>query len=85
MSARKNTSCIKVNFFRYMKENKNKKSLNTFYINFLTYRNDGWILSKKKKKKRLDFEDMKIFLKKKKSGIMVVNDIKISPKLKNIG
>lgn len=83
MSARKNTSCIKVNFFRYMKENKNKKSLNTFYINFLTYRNDGWILSKKKK--RLDFEDMKIFLKKKKSGIMVVNDIKISPKLKNIG
>lgn len=84
MSARKNTSCIKVNFFRYMKENKNKKSLNTFYINFLTYRNDGWILSKKKKK-RLDFEDMKIFLKKKKSGIMVVNDIKISPKLKNIG
>ena len=67
-----------------MKENKNKKSLNTFYINFLTYRNDGWILSKKKKK-RLDFEDMKIFLKKKKSGIMVVNDIKISPKLKNIG
>ena len=33
-----------------MKENKNKKSLNTFYINFLTYRNDGWILSKKKKK-----------------------------------
>ena len=84
MSARKNTSCIKVNFFRYMKENKNKKSLNTFYINFLTYRNDGWILSKKKKK-RLDFEDMKIFLKKKKSGIMVVNDIKISSKLKNIG
>lgn len=84
MSARKNTSCIKVNFFRYMKENKNKKSLNTFYINFLTYRNDGWILSKKKKK-RLDFEDMKIFLKKKKSGIMVVNDIKICPKLKNIG
>lgn len=84
MSARKNTSCIKVDFFRYMKENKNKKSLNTFYINFLTYRNDGWILSKKKKK-RLDFEDMKIFLKKKKSGIMVVNDIKISPKLKNIG
>ena len=84
MSARKNTSCIKVNFFRYMKENKNKKSLNTFYINFLTYRNDGCILSKKKKK-RLDFEDMKIFLKKKKSGIMVVNDIKICPKLKNIG
>ena len=84
MSARKNTSCIKVNFFRYMKENKNKKSLNTFYINFLTYRNSGLILSKKKKK-RLDFEDMKIFLKKKKSGIMVVNDIKISPKLKNIG
>ena len=39
----------------------------------------------KKKKKRLDFEDMKIFLKKKKSGIMVVNDIKICPKLKNIG
>ena len=35
-----------------MKENKNKKSLNTFYINFLTYRNDGWILSKKKKKKK---------------------------------
>ena len=53
MSARKNTSCIKVNFFRYMKENKNKKSLNIFYINFLTNRNDGWILSKKKKKKGL--------------------------------
>lgn len=37
------------------------------------------------KKKRLDFEDMKIFVKMKKSVIVVVNDIKISPKLKNIG
>ena len=61
MSARKNTSCIKVNFFRYMKENKNKKSLNTFYINFLTYRNDGWILSKKNKGKKKK--------KKKKKGL----------------
>ena len=82
MSARKNTSCIKVNFFRYMKENKNKKSLNTFYIFLHIEMTVGYY---QKKKKRLDFEDMKIFLKKKKSGIMVVNDIKISPKLKNIG